>query len=298
MPGVQFTDPSMTMMEGEAAEAEKEMSRLRVEFRVDSSYGGGGGGGDDKEEAAAVLGPTVTVTRERQYRDTFDDGLLYKGEAECSEHLPALPTERLRLGACVWCVRRRCRSVLKVRGVSLDNMACLPPAGGSQPCSAHSLMVSPTTNAAGYTTRVLDAIVFHACVLIEGRPPPIPVARGASRLTEDCFTTLCFRSGKVSRRACSSRVPMALVDAFAQVYFMLVSLECCFCCCRRRARLSETSPPSALQVLRRVGGCPDIRRLDRPLDWIRWELAGGLRSTHVGEATTLAALSVRRRLAF
>lgn len=92
VPGVQFTDPSMAMTEGEAAEAEKERSRLRVEFRVDNSSGG------DNEEAAAVLGPTVTVTRERQYRGTFDDGLLYKGEAPCCVCLRARTTKRLRVG--------------------------------------------------------------------------------------------------------------------------------------------------------------------------------------------------------
>ena len=87
MPGVQFMDPSMTLTEGEAAEAEKEMSRLRVELRVDSTSGSSSGGGD-KGEKAAVLGPTVTVTRERRYRGTFDDGLLYKGEAQqCSGSL-------------------------------------------------------------------------------------------------------------------------------------------------------------------------------------------------------------------
>lgn len=83
VPGVQFTDPSMTMTEDEAAEEEKEISRLRVELRVDSS-----GGGDQEEAAgAAVLGPTVTVTRERRYRDMFDDGLLYKGKADCNRVL-------------------------------------------------------------------------------------------------------------------------------------------------------------------------------------------------------------------
>lgn len=88
VPGVQqFTDPSMTLTEDEAAGADKEMSRLRVEFRVDSTSGSSNDDGDTVE-ATAVLGPTVTVTRERRYRDTFDDGLLYKGEAQqCSEHV-------------------------------------------------------------------------------------------------------------------------------------------------------------------------------------------------------------------
>lgn len=53
-----------------------EQSRARVEFRV-KKVGVGDGG-------SCVLGPTVAVTRERQYRHSFDDGLLYKGEFPAS----------------------------------------------------------------------------------------------------------------------------------------------------------------------------------------------------------------------
>ncbi|CAN0441611.1 unnamed protein product, partial [Ectocarpus sp. 8 AP-2014] len=96
VPGVQFTDPSMSastpaVQDGEksaaaaaaaaaaASDGGQECSRARVEVRVN---GGGGGGGENGEQgtggAPATLGPIVTVTRERKYRDDFDDGLLYK----------------------------------------------------------------------------------------------------------------------------------------------------------------------------------------------------------------------------
>lgn len=118
MPGVQFADPSLALTEGDAAEAEAERSRLRLEFRVESASGsssGGGGGGDKEEEAAAVLGPTVTVTRERQYRDSFDDGLLYKGEAQINAEGALLSRARttekvdLRPGMRISSVHRCCR---------------------------------------------------------------------------------------------------------------------------------------------------------------------------------------------
>jgi len=57
---------------------EEEWSRARVEFRLERSSAGDGVEGGTA--AAVVLGPTVTVTRERRYQDAFDDGLLYKGE--------------------------------------------------------------------------------------------------------------------------------------------------------------------------------------------------------------------------
>lgn len=197
VPGVQFTDPSMTTTEGDAAEAKIERSRLRVEFRVDSTSGGGGE--EEEQEAAAVLGPTVTVTRERQYRDTFDDGLLYKGEAQCRELL------------------------LQARA-----------------------------------TRRLEAWVVssvHLCL--------------RQRFEFCSFGKVAFSPPVWPRNVC--------------------------CCRRRRARLSETAPPAAVQVLRRVGGSPDSRRLGRPLGCVRRALAGTIDAG--GETTSaFAALSVVHRL--
>ncbi|CAN0123502.1 unnamed protein product, partial [Laminaria digitata] len=66
--------------DGEAGE----QSRARVELRLKSGAGGVGGGG------GCALGPAVTVTRERQYRHGFDDGLLYKGGGLDSQQLRGL----------------------------------------------------------------------------------------------------------------------------------------------------------------------------------------------------------------
>ncbi|CAB1103197.1 unnamed protein product [Ectocarpus sp. CCAP 1310/34] len=104
VPGVQFTDPSMSastpaVQDGEqsaaaaaaASDGGQECSRARVEVRVDGGGGGGGeNGGQGTGGAAATLGPIVTVTRERRYRNDFDDGLLYKGGGLDSQKLRGL----------------------------------------------------------------------------------------------------------------------------------------------------------------------------------------------------------------
>ncbi|CAN0364102.1 unnamed protein product [Ectocarpus sp. 12 AP-2014] len=105
VPGVQFTDPSMSastpaLQDGEksaaaaaaaASDGGQECSRARVEVRVDGGGGGGGeNGGQGTGGTVATLGPIVTVTRERRYRDDFDDGLLYKGGGLDSQKLRGL----------------------------------------------------------------------------------------------------------------------------------------------------------------------------------------------------------------
>ena len=78
-PGRAFVDDSMAQKGGDGDEGEsREQSRARVEFRLERVGDGGGGGGGG---GGCALGPMVTVTRERQYRRSFDDGLLYKGES-------------------------------------------------------------------------------------------------------------------------------------------------------------------------------------------------------------------------
>lgn len=73
VPGRPFGDA--VVAEGSNDEISTEESRIRVEFRVEGTVGEGGQG-----EPGGKLGPTVVVTRERKYREGFDDGLLYKGE--------------------------------------------------------------------------------------------------------------------------------------------------------------------------------------------------------------------------
>lgn len=67
------------METGAQEEEEEEWSRVRVEVRADSN--GGVKDGGQEGGGTGVLGPTVTVTRERRYRGGFDDGELYKGES-------------------------------------------------------------------------------------------------------------------------------------------------------------------------------------------------------------------------
>lgn len=81
VPGRRFGDAPAKASEGGDVEGEQEeqeeQSRTRVELRVEGVTAGDRGQG---ETDGCVLGPTVTVTRERTYRFGFDDGLLYKGE--------------------------------------------------------------------------------------------------------------------------------------------------------------------------------------------------------------------------
>lgn len=57
---------SETDNDGPVGEVIAEESRARVEFRLDKK--------------SCKLTSPLTITRERKYRQDFDDGLLYKGE--------------------------------------------------------------------------------------------------------------------------------------------------------------------------------------------------------------------------
>lgn len=65
---------AQTPHQTENDETEKEESRARVEFRIETA------GEKRQNELTGKLGTALTVTRERKYRHEFDDGLLYKGK--------------------------------------------------------------------------------------------------------------------------------------------------------------------------------------------------------------------------
>ncbi len=92
------------------AKEEEEWSRARVEFRLERSSV------DTAAVAAAVavavLGPTVTVTRERRYQDAFDDGLLYKGEQRGSRSITHVHLGRSYVAVRPTVSQRLCTALL------------------------------------------------------------------------------------------------------------------------------------------------------------------------------------------
>lgn len=59
-------------------EGDEESTRVRVELRLDGTDASEDG--DHDRPFDCRVGPSMTVTREREYREEFDDGALYKGK--------------------------------------------------------------------------------------------------------------------------------------------------------------------------------------------------------------------------